>query len=255
MQQLSHLNSHDGVLAEELPAAMPEVTDFKYTDSFNSYYTAKVTSEVGNAAYDYLKALDKGATITINGEECAKNTSYFGGTGYQINASAGEIKFSDDKFSKTGNYTVVISGIEGYDDLTFYVADGKLVDKLPEVNPEPSLLEAPFVADVTKEGSSIMSKYYHTSFDGEEADIAAFVEAINNIVIGSEKIKAVNTFFNTDTMSYKTSNDPAFGGADKYVDFTLDCFGEGSGEFTVVISADGYEDLIFSVFDGQLVQD
>ncbi len=199
----------------------------------------------------YLNAV---TGITIDGTEVTKTTTLWNSQkSYAlsvVNSSQSvydydSIDFSQDCFGK-GQVTVTITA-EGYEPLTFHVTDGALAPTEPT---EPAKPQAPAVANITLESSILSGKYYVLSFEGTEEEAAAFVAAIHTVTAGDQKLQRVNTFFQ-DTMSYKSGNDPVNGGAYQYLHFTQDCF---AGEKTIVISADGYEDLTFHVNNGALVR-
>ena len=164
-------------------------------------------------------------------------------THYTLNKSAGEITFSKESFgSGTGAFTVVMKA-EGFDTLTFRVVDGQLAPA------EPALPAAPAVAGIEPK-SSFSGSYYIVAFDGTEEETGTYAVAITKITVNGTELTKKTSFFN-DSMSYKLSNDPAFGGAYRFVDFTADCF---TGTANVVITAEGYQDLSFTVVDGELAQ-
>ena len=105
---------------------------------------------------------------------------------------------------------------------------------------------APAVAGMEKLGG-VMGQYYRVSFAGEPA---AYLNAIPEITLNGTPVKAVTNLFG-ETKSYKLSNDPAFGGVYRFVDVTEDCF---KGEAKVVITAEDYQDLSFTVVDGVLAK-
>ena len=146
---------------------------------------------------------------------------------------------ADGSFA-VGTYKVIITAQ--------YYGDKTVTFNVKDV--EKAEAQAPAVQNVVYKTQFMGGNYYTVSFVGGEEVAAPFVEAINNISINGQKVTPVASFFN-DTLSYKTSNDPAFGGKDRFVDFTEDCF---QGEAVVVISADGYADLTFTVKDGALVK-
>ncbi len=195
----------------------------------------------------YLNAVTR---ITIDGTELTKTATLWNSRNSYalsvVNSSQSvyaydSIDFSEDCFGK-GEVTVTITA-KGYEDLTFRVTDGTLAPT------EPSESKAPAVAKIALENSILSGKYYVLSFEGAEKEAAAFIDAISKITAGDREIQRVNTFFH-DTMSYKPGNDPVNGGAYQYLHFTEDCF---AGEKTIVISAEGYEDLTFQVKNGALV--
>ena len=218
----------------------PVVADINRTGSVVMGQYDRVSFEGDVSAY--LSAI---TSITLNGAEAKKVTNLFGETAaYKFSNDpvyGGEncfIDFTADCF--VGTVEVVVTA-KGYETLTFTVVDGKLA---------PAVQAAPAVSGLTYKTQFMGGNYYIAAFEADEATAADFVAAISSITVNGQKIKRVTSFFN-DTLSYKFSKDPAFGGAEKFVDFTADCF---QGKAEVVISADGYADLTFTVIDGQLAQ-
>ena len=200
---------------------------------------------------DYLSAVTE---VTLNGKAVKKVTNLFGETGaYKFSkdsAYGGANKFMDFTMDCFNGEVKAVVKATGYEDLIFTVVDGKLVPNDPAGPSEPAVPAAPEVSKIAKKNAFFGGNYYIVSFAGEEDAAASFVEAINNVTVDGKKVSRVSSFFN-DTMSYKTANDPAYGGAYRFLHFTEDCF---QGSKTVVISADGYEDLTFQVRNGVLVE-
>ena len=232
--------------------AAPEVADVKLEgDFFSKYYRLSFKSD----AAAYLKAVKntENTTITINGNPVSKKSSFFGDTNsYKLSsdpAYGGDeifIDFTEDCFK--GKDGAVVIKTAGYAELKFSMKDGKLVkeETKPDKDPEASLKDAPATEKLAKVKDSFSSSY-RLSFTGE--GVEAYIQAVKkgSISINETKLKKVASFWN-DTMSYKLSSDPTFGGGEIYIDFTEDCFKEGVSK--VVIKAEGYKDLAFDVKDG-----
>ena len=216
--------------------ATPAVSGMKLEGGIMGQYYR--TSFEGENIAAYLDAI---TSITLNGEAAKKVTNLFGETkAFKLSndpAYGGENKFVDfttDCF--TGTVEVVISA-SGYEDLTFTVVNGQV---------EIVRTEAPVIASIDRLGG-IMGQYDRISFQG---DVTEYLPAITSITLDGVEAKQVTDLFN-ETKAYKFSNDPAFGGADKFIDFTTDCF---TGTVKVVIKATGYEDLTFTVENGVLLK-
>ena len=228
--------------------AAPVVADIQHklsAFSGNSFVIKMANPETvtdNQYVYTFLRNLTK---VTVNDVVFTEAAS-FGSlldNQYRLNASSGELVLSENALGKgAGEFTVVLEST-GYQTMTFRVVDGQLAPM------EPQLPAAPAVSTITAK-SSFSGNYYIVAFEGGEEVAAPFVEAITAVSVNGQEVKRVTSFFN-DTMSYKTSNDPAYGGAYQFVDFTADCF---AGEKTVVIEAEGFAPLTFQVVDGALVK-
>ena len=239
----------DGELIDNGGEAAPEIkaapavgeTTLEGSDITGKYYRTAFAAEEGVGAY--LAAAKAEGKITVNGVELkAASTTLFNETlAYKFSndpAYGGEDKFIDFTADCFAELPAEVVTVPGYETLTYTVEA-----------PAPEVQAAPTVKDITYKTQFMGGNYYIVSFNADETAAGAFAEAINNITVNGAKVKPVASFFN-DAMSYKTSNDPVFGGAYQFVDFTEDCF---KGDAKVVITADGYEDLTFNVKDGKLV--
>ena len=146
-------------------------------------------------------------------------------------AQGGADKFIDFTADCFAGEVVLVIKATGYEDLTLNLVDGKV---------ENPSVAAPAVKAVTEAGG-FMNKHYTVSFEADEAAAVAYLEAVTAITVDGEPLKKVTSFWG-ESMGYKISNDPAFGGAYQFLDFTTDCYGK-----TVVISAEGYADLTFEL--------
>ena len=185
----------------------------------------------------YLNAI---TSITLDGAEAKKVASFWNDTNaYKFakdEAQGGADKFIDFTADCFADKTVeVVIHAEGYADLTFKVVNGKF---------ELVLTKAPEVADVVREGG-VMGQYDRVSFVD---DVTDYLPAITSVTLNGKEAMKVTNLFN-ETNAYKFSNDDAQGGADKFIDFTTDCF---AGTVEVVVTATGYEPLTFTVVDGKL---
>lgn len=208
-------------------------------DVKKQFYTGDYQISFGMGNDAYMEAI---STVTVNGEQTEHKVN---------NITDGLITIPAAAMQRDAENTVVISA-NGYKDLTLTIAvDANGVPSLNSTAPmEPEKTLAPAVTGITHKTQLIGGNYYIVAFEGSEEEAAAYVAAIDHITANGEDVQCVASFFN-DTMSYKTANDSANGGAYQYLHFTEDCF---SGEKTIVISAQGYEDLTFQIVDGVLAQ-
>ena len=195
--------------------------------------------------FDGITAYLEQAEITLNGAPAKKVSNLLGETNafrltvvddsqsvYDYDA----IEFTAD--SLNGRVEVVVT-VPGFEPLNFTAEDGQT---------EPSGEKAPTVAKVERNAPFFEDPYYRISF--AEEDVSAYLKAITSITVNGNPVQKVSTFWG-DRNSYKFSTDPAYGGGDRFIDFTADCF---SGDSTVVIQASGYQDLTIFLIDGQLLR-
>lgn len=164
------------------------------------------------------------------------------------------LKLTKDGFSTSENTQVTIKA-EGYDDLTFTVnKDGELVTG-GDSGEDSSKLSPPAVSGAQKVAAQIMSQAYtRISFTGDENTVATYLALIetNHVTVNGEAIEKTSSFWNS-TKKFKLSNHPTYGGKNIYLDITEDSFST-SGNSTVVISVDGYNNLSFTInAQGKLV--
>lgn len=157
------------------------------------------------------------------------------------------LKLTKDGFSTSENTQVTIKA-EGYDDLTFTVnKDGELVTG-GDSGEDSSKLSPPAVSGAQKVAAQIMSQAYtRISFTGDENTVATYLALIetNHVTVNGETIEKISSFWQSEK-KFKLSKDPTYGGKNIYLDITEDSFST-SGNSTVVISVDGYNDLSFTI--------
>ena len=167
------------------------------------------------------------------------------------------LDFTVDCFNTTGNTTVVVKA-DGYADLTFTVnQEGKLVvDDNSGTGTTPgngtgedaTKLMPPAFSSAQKVKAEILSQAYtRISFVGETDTIADYLKLLesNNVTVNGVELKKTSTFWNSEN-EFKLGNDSINGGKYVYLDITEDSF-NASGNSTVVISAEGYNDLTFTI--------
>lgn len=232
-------------------AVPPTVAGVELVKGYDSYYRVSFSGDA--EAY-----LNKVTGATVDGVICESKIIFSGDKQFKIgtNLSYGTKEFLDfttDCFSATGETTVVVQAT-GYTDLTFKVKDGNLVTD-GDSGEDSSKLSPPAVSGAQKVAAQIMSQAYtRISFTGDENTVATYLALIetNHITVNGEAIGKTSSFWNS-TKEFKLSNHPTYGGKSIYLDITEDSF-SASGNSTVVISVDGYNDLTFTInAQGKLV--
>ena len=226
------------VVPEPEEATPPTVAGVELVNGYDSYYRVSFSGDA--EAY-----LNKVTGATVDGTVCEITSMFLREKQMKIfkdNGVATYIDFTTDCFSASGETTVVIQAA-GYTDLTFKVKDGKLV-----TDGDSSKLSPPAVSGAQKVAAQIMSQAYtRISFTGDENTVATYLALIetNHITVNGEAIGKTSSFWNS-TKEFKLSNDPTYGGKSIYLDITEDSF-SASGNSTVVISVDGYNDLTVTI--------
>lgn len=226
------------VVPEPEEATPPTVAGVELVNGYDSYYRVSFSGDA--KAY-----LNKVTGATVDGTVCEITSMFLREKQMKIfkdNGVATYIDFTTDCFSASGETTVVIQAT-GYTDLTFKVKDGKLV-----TDGDSSKLSPPAVSGAQKVAAQIMNQAYtRISFTGDENTVATYLALIetNHITVNGEAIGKTSSFWNS-TKEFKLSNDPTYGGKSIYLDITEDSF-SASGNSTVVISVDGYNDLTVTI--------
>ena len=217
-------------------------------DFFDSYYRVSFSGDT--EAY-----LNKVTGATVDGTACEITSKFLREKQMKIfkdNGVATYIDFTTDCFSASGETTVVVQAT-GYNDLTFKVKDGKLVTG-GNSGEDSTKLSPPAFSSAEKVTPFLGDKYTRISFVGNENTIATYLALIetNRVTVNGETIEKISSFWNS-TKKFKLSKDSAYGGENIYLDITEDSFST-SGNSTVVISVDGYDDLTFTIdAQGKLV--
>lgn len=231
-------------------AVPPTVAGVELVKGYDSYYRVSFSGDA--EAY-----LNKVTGATVDGVICESKIIFSGDKQFKIgtNLSYGTKEFLDfttDCFSATGETTVVVQAT-GYTDLTFKVKDGNLVTD-GDSGEDSSKLSPPAFSSAEKVTPFGGDKYTRISFVGDENTVATYLALIetNHITVNGEAIGKISSFWNS-TKKFKLSNHPTYGGKSIYLDITEDSF-SASGNSTVVISVDGYNDLTFTInAQGKLV--
>lgn len=229
-------------------AVPPTVAGVELVSRYDSYYRVSFSGDA--EAY-----LNKVTGATVDGTACEITSMFLREKQMKIfkdNGVATYIDFTTDCFSATGETTVVVQAT-GYTDLTFKVKDGNLVTD-GDSGEDSSKLSPPAFSSAEKVTPFGGDKYTRISFVGDENTVATYLALIetNHITVNGEAIGKISSFWNS-TKKFKLSNHPTYGGKSIYLDITEDSF-SASGNSTVVISVDGYNDLTFTInAQGKLV--
>lgn len=224
-------------------AVPPTVAGVELVNGYDSCYRVSFSGDA--EAY-----LNKVTGATVDGTACEITSMFLREKQMKIfkdNGVATYIDFTTDCFSASGETTVVIQAT-GYTDLTFKVKDGKLV-----TDGDSSKLSPPAVSSAEKK-KEFFGDYTRISFVGDDNTIATYLALIetNHVTVNGEAIKKTSSFWNS-TKEFKLSKDSSYGGENIYLDITEDSFST-SGNSTVVISVDGYNNLSFTIdAQGKLV--
>lgn len=224
-------------------AVPPTVAGVELVNGYDSCYRVSFSGDA--EAY-----LNKVTGATVDGTVCEITSMFLREKQMKIfkdNGVATYIDFTTDCFSASGETTVVIQAT-GYTDLTFKVKDGKLV-----TDGDSSKLSPPAVSSAEKK-KEFFGDYTRISFVGDDNTIATYLALIetNHVTVNGEAIKKTSSFWNS-TKEFKLSKDSSYGGENIYLDITEDSFST-SGNSTVVISVDGYNNLSFTIdAQGKLV--
>lgn len=231
-----------------------EVTSVKEWGT--SYYRVSFDGMDKGALKDYLNAIN---SVTVGTAEYAKS-GYLSTNAYKLFATdTTQSAYDYDRLDLTSNgfatdaITEVVIKATGYTDLTFKVKNGELVTD-GDSGEDSSKLSPPAFSSAEKVTPFGGDKYTRISFVGDENTVATYLALIetNHITVNGEAIGKISSFWNS-TKKFKLSNDPTYGGKSIYLDITEDSF-SASGNSTVVISVDGYNDLTFTIdAQGKLV--
>lgn len=203
---------------------LPQYEDAEISATYNDDNTITITS-IPEALEDVV------VNVYLSGGHGAKTYIVEGATPDE----SGTVPLDDGaEFALDTTYTVQISS-SNYADLTTTV----IKESLP----------APEAAGITFVDESYWDDYYQMSFTGFDEDaLEAYLNQVSavKITVNGEttELEESSMGFSGDEMSYKISNNEAYGNAE-YIDFTTDCF-EADGEYTIVISASGYKDLTYT---------
>ena len=113
-------------------------------------------------------------------------------------------------------------------------------------------LDAPSVVGIEFVNEEFSDDYYRMSFsDMEETELGTYLEAENiKVTVNGDSLTKANFSFRGDKMSFKVSNDDAYGGT-KYIDFTADVFATND-TYKIEVTVDGYKPLTYTYTKGEV---
>ena len=194
---------------------------------------------VGTSNYNYASSL----LNETNAYKWSATDTGYGMDNYDC------LDLTTDGFSTTEN-TVVTVKAEGYVDLTFTVnKNGQLVtgdnSNSGSDGEDSGKLTPPRFSSAEKVTPILGGNYTRISFAGD--NIVNYLKLVEGgtVTVNGNTITYAGSFWNS-TQKFKFGNDPTYGGEYIYLDITEDSF-DASGNSTVVISVDGYNDLTFTI--------
>lgn len=194
---------------------------------------------VGTSNYNYASSL----LNETNAYKWSATDTGYGMDNYDC------LDLTTDGFSTTEN-TVVTVKAEGYVDLTFTVnKNGQLVtgdnSNSGSDGEDSGKLTPPGFSSAEKVTPILGGNYTRISFAGD--NIVNYLKLVEKgtVTVNGNTITYAGSFWNS-TKKFKFGNDPTYGGEYIYLDITEDSF-DASGNSTVVISVDGYNDLTFTI--------
>ena len=194
---------------------------------------------VGTSNYNYASSL----LNETNAYKWSATDTGYGMDNYDC------LDLTTDGFSTTEN-TVVTVKAEGYVDLTFTVnKNGQLVtgdnSNSGSDGEDSGKLTPPGFSSAEKVTPILGGNYTRISFAGD--NIVNYLKLVEGgtVTVNGNTITYAGSFWNS-TQKFKFGNDPTYGGEYIYLDITEDSF-DASGNSTVVISVDGYNDLTFTI--------
>ena len=156
--------------------------------------------------------------------------------------------------------SIDVSGLESGSMVTLTVEADGYEDNTVDIDVEEEAEEgnkAPTVEEFKKKvpSSLLDTECYRVTFGGLSGDVlTGYLNKITSVRVGSIDYKRTSSFWNS-VSEYKLSAADSMYDAYAYdcLDLTTDGFA-GEEEIEVVISADGYEDIAFTVKDGKLIK-
>ena len=143
--------------------------------------------------------------------------------------------------------------IESSTEYTVQVSSSNYADLSTSFTSPDTRLDAPSVADIEFVDEEFSDDYYRMSFSGmEENKLGTYLEAESiEVTVNGEPLTKANSSFWSDKKSFKVSNDDAYGGTSKYIDFTTDVF-ETDGTYEIEVTVDGYKPLTYTYTKGEV---
>lgn len=143
--------------------------------------------------------------------------------------------------------------IESSTEYTVQVSSSNYADLSTSFTSPDTRLDAPSVAEIEFVDEEFSDDYYRMSFSGmEENKLGTYLEAESiEVTVNGEPLTKANSSFWSDKKSFKVSNDDAYGGTSKYIDFTTDVF-ETDGTYEIEVTVDGYKPLTYTYTKGEV---
>ncbi|MDO4265590.1 MAG: DUF1533 domain-containing protein [Eubacteriales bacterium] len=218
---------------EETLKAPPVKEPTAKKDSYDGSYS--LTFGMGND--DWVKNVNG---LSVNGEAYTEGYGYSSDTEYRIsNVTDGVIKFGNGAVTEDVN-EIVISA-EGYEDLTLYITkDGELTEGSGE---EETVQAPPTAKEPIYKPSYLSGNYWEVGFDAKAKEIDAYLAAVNfTLKVDGDDYTKADSFYGSLSAREYTTGIGAYGTVLKIAAEGLDL-----GTHEVVITADGYEDLTFTI--------
>ena len=197
---------------------------------------------------DFFRNLsDDEASVTINGAPLTETNSDNVETGcFNYYAFGEELYFNKNDFVNDVNEVKVQS--PGYQTLTFYVTKDGVVTMENDADKPSDAKTPPAAAEIQNPG--IFDDYYRLKFD-ESFGAEALDQYLSNesiaVTVDGNPLKEETMWWNVSN-AFRVSGDSEGSTPDMmcFIDFSTDCF-EKEGNYNVVISVPGYEDLTLTV--------
>ena len=197
---------------------------------------------------DFFRNLsDDEASVTINGAPLTETDSDNVETGcFNYYAFGEELYFNKNDFVNDVNEVKVQS--PGYQTLTFYVTKDGVVTMENDADKPSDAKTPPAAAEIQNPG--IFDDYYRLKFD-ESFGAEALDQYLSNesiaVTVDGNPLKEETMWWNVSN-AFRVSGDSEGSTPDMmcFIDFSTDCF-EKEGNYNVVISVPGYEDLTLTV--------
>ncbi len=143
--------------------------------------------------------------------------------------------------------------IESSTEYTVQVSSSNYADLSTSFTSPDTRLDAPSVAEIKFVDKELFDDYYRMSFSGmEETELGTYLEAESiKVTVNGNPLTKADLPFQGDEKSFKVSNDDAYGGTSKYIDFTTDVFGT-DGKYEIEVTVDGYKPLTYTYTKGEV---
>lgn len=207
-----------------------------------------VVLNVENSNGDFLENLQ---SVTVNGQTVLTKEAGGGSQNDWYEADGAQVVLKAGLFPTAGSYTVALTAESyGMKTLTFSMNPAEDGGETPDAPKD-----APQAISFAKEDGGFFSPdFYRVSFaDVDEVIREAYLDAVTAVKVGDADYQEQSwSFSSSDASKFKLSDNEVYGGL-SYLDLTTDGFSTAENT-SVVILAEGYTDLVFTVDkDGNLV--